>query len=285
MNVLIILLGIFLAVISTFMFNYSPILEKQALNTMDEVSLSRMGNSIKKMMRNRKWLIGFIIGYAGVIPYIIAVYFVGIVVVQPLTNFGFILLVIMAKKYLNENLDKLTKIVLILMIIMPFFIGLANISEPTNDILQPGTFIILLEFSGILLGSSVIFLFLSKKFSIFYTIVVGIIFTLSGVFIQSLTYLFNFANEHLLFFILLAIFSLIIDLSAVFIAQIGLQKIAASKFVPIQSTITTSLTVFAGLFIYGQIVGIWAFYIVALIITFLGTIVLGRYQIPEKKIN
>lgn len=282
MNFLIILIGILLSLISTLMFNYSPILEKQALNTMDEVTLSKMGNSIKKMMKNRLWLIGFIIGYAGAIPYVIAVYYVGIVVVQPLINFGFILLVFMAKKYLNENLDKITKIALILMIIMPVFIGMANISEPTNDILQLRTFLILLLFTGILLVFTISFYFLSKKYPIFYTVVTGINFTLSGVFIQSLTYLANYASEHMFFFILMIIVCSVFDLSAVFIAQIGLQKIAASKFVPIQSTITTALTIFAGLFIYGQIIGIWGFYIVALVISFLGTIVLGRYQLPDK---
>lgn len=285
MNYLIIILGIVLSLISTLMFNYSPILEKQALTTMDEVSFSKIGNSIKKMMGNKRWLFGFIIGYAGAIPYIIAVYYVGIVVVQPLANFGFILLVLMAKKYLDENLDKITKIVLILMIIMPFFIGMANISEPIYNIFQLRTLLILLLFTGILLGLSISFYFLSKKYHIFYTVVTGINFTLSGVLLQSLTYLVNFAGEHILLFILLVIICSVLDLSAVFVGQIGLQKIAASKFVPIQTTITTSLMVFAGLFIYGQIIGIWAFYIVALAISFLGSIVLGRYQIPDKKDN
>jgi len=69
---------------------------------------------------------------------------------------------------------------------------------------------------------------------------------------------------------------------AAIIMQIGLQKIAASKFNPIQQTLNTLLTISGGIVIFGQFVEKWYFYILGMICAILGTLVLGSYQMPEE---
>jgi uncharacterized membrane protein len=69
---------------------------------------------------------------------------------------------------------------------------------------------------------------------------------------------------------------------ASFIMQIGLQKVAASKFNPLQQTLNTLLTVMTGVFLFQQAVENWIFYAIGVVFAIIGTVILGQYQLPQK---
>ena len=94
------IIGILCSVVAGVCFNLAPIIQKEALIQMDEVTFSKMGQSLRTMITNKKWIFALFIALLGAIPYILAMGWVGISVVQPITNFGMIVLVIFSKKFL-----------------------------------------------------------------------------------------------------------------------------------------------------------------------------------------
>jgi len=291
--------GIGLVLIATTMFNLSPIVQKEALDKMSEVSVGKLGSSLKMMFTNKKWVIGMLLGVIGGIPYFFAMMLVGAAVVQPLIAFGYIVLVIAAKKRLNENLNLSAKLAILLMIIMPIFIAFGNVSNAQTDFTDPTAQISLLLFvigCLIVVGICII---ISKKKTIALAPVAGILFSLGAISLQGILSVIASAGYDLipdvwlilknlfidpdllaLFFMILG--SIIFNSVAGFVIVIGLQKNAAAKFTPINQTINNMLTIVAGLTVFGQIVGEWTFYSIALILAIIGTIILSKYQLPPK---
>ena len=137
------------------------------------------------MLSNKKWLAGMIVGTIGGIPYAVAISLAGITVVQPLINFGFLVLVYAAHKYLHEPIDKKTITSIIILIIMPLFIALGNVSQPTADINQAGNQLWL----AIFVIFSIVLVFIltgfSRKYPIVWTAITGILFALGATFLAS----------------------------------------------------------------------------------------------------
>ena len=74
-----------------------------------------------------------------------------------------------------------------LMIAMPFFIGLADVSNIQEDLSNITTRNIVLLFTGIMLLIVVFCFIISKKYPIFLTIVVGTFFALGAYYMQAYT--------------------------------------------------------------------------------------------------
>jgi drug/metabolite transporter (DMT)-like permease len=74
---------------------------------------------------------------------------------------------------------------------------------------------------------------------------------------------------------------------ATYVDMIGLQKIDASKFGPINQTINNMVAILGGIIVFGQIIGSIPFYIIGVIMAIFGSVILGRYQIttPPKVIE
>jgi multidrug transporter EmrE-like cation transporter len=77
---------------------------------------------------------------------------------------------------------------------------------------------------------------------------------------------------------LMGVFSFVFYTISSYFYQIALQKIPASKCVPIIQTFDNFFTITVGILIFGQLIGNWFFYIIALVISVLGAFVLGKYQ-------
>ncbi len=289
-------LGIFFAILAAVCFNLTPILQKEALDQMHEVSFSNVRKSLKKMFTNKKWLIGGIIGISGGIPFILAMNLVGISVVQPVMNFGIIALVLVSEKKLGEKLNNRAKFSILLMILMPFLIGMANVSNVHTDITQANTRNNMFIFTGIIIGFILLFLILHKKNPIFLTAVVGLFFALGAYYMQAymsmisssgydfiqdfdIIILNTFKDINIIianiYFILLIIFNGL----AAYVLQIGLQKITVTKFNPIQQAINNIVSILSGLIIFGQIVSNWYFYLIGITFGVISIFMLGNYQI------
>jgi len=289
--------GIIFAIIAAICFNLAPVFQKEALNQMDfEVKFSNFFRSLLAMFTNKKWISGFLIGLLGGIPYIIAMDWAGLSVVQPVGNFGLIVLVIFGQKRLNEKLDTRGKIAIGLIIILPIFIGVSDVSNAQSDISDPSTMLIVLIFTGIILLIALGCFLLSKRNPIFLAGVVGIFFALGAYYMQAYTSMLAFSGYNIItdigtimlnafidpnliiantFFMVLLIFNGL----AGFTLQMGLQKVSASRFNPIQQTLNYFIAIIGGIIIFNQIVGNWVFYSCGLICGLIGSVILGRYQI------
>ena len=299
------IVAVFFTLLATVMFNLTPILQKDAINKMNEFKLSNVWSSLKAMFSDKKWVIGMLLGIGGGIPYIIALDLVGITVVQPIINVGFLILVYAAYKYLHEKITPLTIFAIILMILMPISIALGNVSEPTRDITTSAVQLYLLLFTLIMMIIVGVLLIMTKKFPIFWTAITGILFSLGAIYSQAALSFIYFANYNLLgnfdaiianlfinpylrLMLIVGIISLAFNMIASYVEQMGLQRIPASKFTPVNQTVDNLIAIIAGLIIFGQILGSVPFYFIGVIMALSGSIILGKYQIsqkPEDKIS
>lgn len=275
--VIVYIFGIFLALLSTSLFNIVPVLQKEIL---DKIKGEKMSDQIKKILCDKKWIFGSILGIIGGIPYIIALQIAGIMVVQPLLNFGFIVLVIAAKKRLNEKPTTKSKIAIGLMIIMPLFIVLGQVSEPILFV-SPSNFYVLIAIVCVL---SIISVIVAIKIPIFWSVCCGLLYSLGALSGQAVFLTLNFTlplNDLIDIALdnsIWIIFSLLFNFIAMIVTQVGLQKNEASRFNPIQQTINNTTCIIGGAIIFLQIANSPVFYYFGFFIGVIGIFLLGNYQ-------
>jgi len=293
------IIGIIFAVLAGICFNLVPVMQKEALSKMKhEVSFSNMKYSLRTMFTDRKWVFGLIVGLFGVIPFIIAMSWVGISVVQPVMNFGMIILVIYGEKKLGEKLNKWAKLSIGFMIAMPFFIWLADLSNAQSDITQTSTRNKIFIVTGIILILIIGCSILAKKYPIYLTGVIGLFYALGAYYMQAYMSMIAFSGYDFIqdidliikqaftdpnivianiFFVALLIFNGL----AAYTLQIGLQKLPASKCNPIQQTINNSISILTGIFIFEQEINNLFFYIVGVALGLFSIFMLGSFQISH----
>jgi len=274
------ILGIILAMVSTILFNIAPILQKEVLDDMESIESGNMGNSYRIMFKNKKWVFGMSLGIIGSLPYFFAMQLAGVMVTQPLMNFGFVVLVIAAKKRLGETLPISAKFAIFLMIIMPIFIVLAQVNEP-QLFQSPDSLIYFTIISEILTISGIL---ISKKIPIVFTLGVGLNFALGALYLNAFTLSVDFSADLPILIdsalnnIIYGIFAGVFNSFAVLISQIGLQKNEASRYNPIQQTINNTASLFGGLIIFLQVAQEPVFYAIAFILGVIGMFILGKYE-------
>ena len=290
--------GIFFSILAATLFNLAPIIQKEALDKMHEISFSNMKKSLRVMFTNKTWLLGGIIGLSGSIPFILAMNLAGVSVVQPVMNFGMIILVIFGKKKLGEKLNKFATISIGLMVAMPFLVGLANVSNAQTDITETSTRNNMFIFTGIILFLILCCWISAKKYPIFLTGIVGLFFALGAYYMQAYMSMIAFSGYNFiqdLDSIILRAFTdtnimvanlyfgvlLIFNGLAAYTLQIGLQKVPASKFNPIQQTINNLVSIISGMLIFGQVVNNWFYYSIGMAFGFISIFILGQYQMPH----
>ena len=295
--------GILFSVLAGICFNLAPAMQKSALsNWKQDVSFSSMKYSIRTMFADKKWVLGLMVGAFGVIPFIIAMSLVGISVVQPVMAIGVIGLIIYSEKRLGEKLNKLAKSSIGLMIAMPFFIGLAHLSNAQSDITEPLTRNKMFIITGILLILILGFTILAKKYPIFYTGVIGLFYALSAYYMQAYMSMIAFSGYDFiqdldliiklaftdpniiianLFFIALIIFSIL----AGYTLQIGLQNLPASKCNPIQHTINNVVSILSGILIFQQDIGNIYFYGLGVGFGLFSIFMLGSYHLSQNNVQ
>jgi len=181
---------------------------------------------------------------------------------------------------------------------MPFFIGLADLSNAQSDITETSTRNIVFIVTGILLILILGCLILAKKYPIFLTGVIGLFYALGAYYMQAYMSMIAFSGYDFiqdfdliikraftdpniitanLFFVALIIFNGLAGYSL----QIGLQKLPASKCNPIQQTINNVFSVLSGILIFKQQISNIFFYVVGVALGLFSIFILGSYQISH----
>ncbi len=276
--------GVALALVATIFFNLAPLMMKSALTGMEEIKASNFWKSAKVMLTNKQWLGGMCVSIVGGIFYFLALNLAGLPVVQPLINFGLIILVIAAKRMLGEEVDIRAKVGIGLLIAMPLFMTLSEVTEPQN-ITNYGTLVL---FSVVCIVIIAGLGFISRKVPILWAITTGVALGISATYMQWFTTQFFISLEStknlIGSFFGAAFFPFILMMAGNIIAnfvfmQIGLQRNSASRFNPINGTLNTIVAIIGGLLLFGQSIGNPAFYIIGLGIGVSGILLLSRYQV------
>ncbi len=275
--------GVALALVATIFFNYAPLIMKSALGKMEEIKGSNLWKSIITMLTNKRWLVGMVVSLIGGLFYFLALDIAGITLVQPLLNFGFIVLVIAAKRMLGEEIDTRAKIAIGLLILMPIFMTLSAVTEPQDITNYTNVIIFSLVCVGLIAGFGII----SQKVHILWALTTGVSLGISALYMQWFTTAFfnGIKTTGELFpSLFAAILPLIITLGGNIIAnmvfmQIGLQKNAASRYNPINGTVNMIVSIIGGILLFGQVVGNWGFYSIGIGLGVAGIVLLSRYQV------
>jgi uncharacterized membrane protein len=277
-------IAVILALVSTILFNIAPILQKEAVDTMEKIEAKNFIKSIFIMFKNKKWLLGTILSVIGGIPYIIALNLGGITIVQPLINFGFIVMVIFANKRLGEKLDIWGKIGIALMIIMPLFIAFGQVTEPIMYTEPSRMYLYTLVVAILALACHGI----AKKIKIFWAPVCGLWFSLGALYTQALIKSLDFSGFDVLLESLFGAWISLIGVSVfnflgMFLGQIGLQKNVASQYNPINQTLNNISAFLGGIIIFSQIIQSPIMYLIGFILGILGVFALAKYNVDDKK--
>ena len=306
--------GITLSIIAAFCFNYSIILNKKGLlQGLPDINFDQGVKSVVKsfisFFKNRDWTIGFFLGVIGYLPYLISMNLVGIVVTQPVTSVGLVVLVYFAHKKLNEKIGYTEIASIALMIGGTILIAFAQVSDIFIEILNIALSLIL--FNLLLIGISICLYIVALKYkgkgieSVLIMIIGGMITAigsiLSGALILTLNSgvfftipllgifeiffgIFWFEVYHIWAFISwwgLIIFNII----GFTFVQAGLQRGKAVLVFPISNTINLIIPLVAGLFIFQQTFQNYILFFLGVISIMIATIILSRFQAKIEKIE
>lgn len=285
------LIGIAFALLAMSLFSLAPVLQKSALDRLPPLSFSNFWKSLVSLIKNRRWMLGFAVGCLGLIPYVAALRLVGVAVVQPLYGFGFIVLMTVSRFMLHEKLHPAARLAMALLILMPVFIALGDVSGVQYDITQTSTQMSLGIFVPSILLTGGVLIFFAKKHPIYWAVVSGALFGVGAVFAQmAISFLtldelrstnsFHalIRNEDLMFSLAAVLIAVPLNVFADYCMQVGLQQKTASRFMPMAQTINNAVAVAGGIVIFGQRVTHWHFYIAGIVMGIAGLFLLASFK-------
>ena len=273
-----VMLGIILAVVTSLLWNIAPVIQKEALEEMEEIDAKNPLKHTRQLFSKPRWVIGMLMALSGGITYMLATNLAGIVVIQPLMNVGLIVLAILSTRRLGEKIDLSAAVGIILMILTPVFIAFRAVTEP----------MMFTDFTGILLYSIVMLVGIgamaggTSRLAILWAPITSFLQALAAQFTQWFTLeLFGAADlvqgfiAALIPLILMGIFTAV---AAVYTISIGLQRNPAARFNAITGTVSMFAVILGGVMIFSQAITNLVFYGVGLVFAVVGVVLLSRYQ-------
>lgn len=283
-------IGIGFALLAMSLFSLAPVLQKSALNCLPPLSFSNFWPSVIRLLKNRRWMLGFAVGCLGLLPYAAALRLVGVAVVQPLYGFGFIVLLTVSRFMLHEKLHPAARAAVVLLVLMPVCIALGDVSGVQYDITRKSTQISLGIFITAVFAASGVLMFSAKKHPLCWAAVSGALFGAGAVFAQMAisfltldelrgteTFQALFRNEDLLFSLAAVLIAVPLNVFADYCMQVGLQQKTASRFMPAAQTVNNAVAVAGGIAVFGQRVMHWHFYLAGIAAGLAGLFLLARF--------
>ncbi|MFO8018169.1 MAG: hypothetical protein R6U96_06000 [Promethearchaeia archaeon] len=311
-----VIIGITLTILTSFCFNIAVVLQKKGLmQGLPEFKFEGIGDFIdifKEFFQNKSWITGFILSLLGWIPYMIAQSLIGVLIVSPIMSIGLIFLVLFAKRILDEDVKIKEGLAMGLLIISPILITLSNISEVKINLIEFITpFLIFLL---IITSISVFFYMYGESREdkslegLFLLLIASALFSLGAIFTNIFVQAFADASTDLslltFFEIFFGIFWFIFEGSYAHLwIFIGIYGVGLSNFVgllfqqnalqkgkavimwPIQNGITIIVPVIVGFYVFQQSVNNVPIFIVALILILVAVSFLSKFQAEVEKIE
>lgn len=302
MSALTILLAIFLAILAYSMVNIGMALEKKGAAELPHIEEQSFFQNVKNFLKNKFWLIGFILTNIQWVFFLIALEYGSLSLVTPMMGVGLVVLVIFSYFYLKEPISKLEIIGIVCIIIGVVILGATNPKEETFYTLDEMisklsslgsiTFFIV----STILASLLVIISIFRKFS-FADIAfgfsggiasgIGVIF--SKVFMSGIDFA-NFGGSFLvsvirwewwIFLLILAAFNAI----SMVLPLVGFQRGKAIIVTPIFAILGLITPVIGGIIIFSEWSALSAGYIIAkicaLVILVVGVTILSYYSVKQ----
>ena len=307
-----VILGIILVLIATPMFNLALVFQKMGLREGPEINFDKgfvgVLKTFKEIAKNKWWLLGAILGVIGWFPYIMSIGLVGFMVAEPINSMGIIIVVIAANRILGEKVTWYEFLAILVLAISPILIAFAGISEVAFDLYEmviPLTIFLIITFS-ITIGC---FVFSQKrkgtKFEGFFVMLTGSFFlAIGGIFTQVLAQAIVQANIQLTWYFGIEIFFgifwfdythlwvfigwwglVICNIASFAFYQSAFQKSKVAVVFPILDSIGLSIPIIAGILVFKQTFNNYFLFFLAIVLIFIGTSTLGRFQVDIKKMD
>lgn len=272
-------IGIFLAILTAAMFTIGAVAQKKAVQDLPDIKMSDI-STMTPMLKNRTWAIGTAVALLGGIPYILSQSFIGIGYTQLLLSIGLIFLAYSATKMLHEHLGWLEWTGISLILVGTVFLGLAQLSDVTVSLSDPGLLTSSLIFY-VIFGIVIAVGFILYKITEWgvaknMAIISGIFFGVGAFSSQIGTLGLEESNLIIAgvgFFLLIGGNTI-----ATVIVNIAFQKGKAVMVIPLQSSGNYLIPVFAGITIFGQQFNNLVFFILSVILIMVGVFFLSRIQ-------
>ncbi|TKJ27687.1 MAG: hypothetical protein CEE42_01910 [Promethearchaeota archaeon Loki_b31] len=305
-------LGIILVLIATPMFNLGIVFQKMGLRQGPEITFDKgfvgILKAFREIAKNKWWLLGAILGVVAWFPYIMSIGLVGFMVAEPINSIGIIIVVIAANRILGETVTWYEFIAITVLTISPILIALAGISEVAIDLYEmviPLTIFFIITFS-ITIGC---FIYSQKKRGTklegFFVMLTGSFFlAIGGVFTNILAQAIGQANVQLTWYFGIEIFFgifwgdyphlwvfigwwglAICNLASFAFYQSAFQKSRMAVVFPIFDSIGLSIPIIAGTLVFKQTFNNYFLFFLAIILIFIGTSTLGRFQTEIETMN
>ena len=319
-EILNVIIGIILALITTLCFNLGIVFQKKGLTQGSKNGTEiRLEDGFKsviktfiKLFKNKSWALGAIIGIIGWIPYIISIGLVGIIVTEPVMATGFIFFVIAANRILHEKVGIIEYMAIGMLTLSPILIALAGISDIEIDLTGfiPSLSIFLVVTVSISIGS--ILIAKRKRNSPIEGLLImfggAILFALGGVSTNILAQALLQANETFHWYDILQLpfgifwffftasypylwvflgfwMMAVFNLASVPYYQGGFQKGKILIMYPILDSIALLLPIFAGLIVFQQTFKFYWLFFLAVVLIVIATFILSKYQVAIEKME
>jgi len=310
-DIITVITGIVLVLIALLCFNFAIILQKIGLKEGPEITFDKglkgILKSFKTIIKNKWWALGAVLGIVAWFPYIMSIGLVGVMVSLPINSMGIIIMVIAANRLLGEKIKWYEFLAIIIIAISPILIVLAGISNTAINLhLFVFPFII---FFAITFSITIICLILSIKkrgtnLEGFFILLTGsFLLALGNVFTNILAQAVIQANIQLTWYVWAEIFFgifwfdynhlwvfigwwglAICNISSFAFYQSAFQKSRVAVVFPVFNSIGITIPLIAGIFVFQQTFNNYFLFFLAILIIFIGTSALGRFQIVEQEL-
>ncbi len=270
-----------MALISTCVFNLIFLMQKHVVNEIPALEKGNLLGFYRRLFTNPIYITSYVIMICGGAVFVVALRLAGLAVVMPLMNFGLLVLVFGARRYLGEALSLPAIIAIGLLILMPGLIVIADVAGPqeTRELSR------LLQWVAGGLAVAIGFAALTKMHPIFWPVLIGVMNTIGALCLQGFSLGVDPAQptaqlaQNSLFLAGTIVFSLG---GQTFLNPIGLQRLNATTFGPIQMTVNNLTTILVGVFLYRQTVGNVPVYLLGLGFGLVAIVCLSKYQAGAK---
>ena len=281
-------LGIIIALLGAFINNFGVVLQKRQVNIkappdQEEKTVLDIGQFFKDPI----WVLGILMQTIIYLPFLlISMELIKITLALPLSNAGFIFLVLGLILVVNEKLrGKLEYVGVIILIIGVITIALGDVTGPvTIDIFlgAMGNFWILF---GVILILSVLSLLLLLKFKdtkrlIFYGLLIGNIYALVGISLQWLTMgLTEMSHPMGIPLLITGIVGAVIGtIFGILATQEAYKRGQAIYIVPFVQITINIFPILAGILVFGQLINQPVFFWAGVISIIVGASLLSRFE-------
>ncbi len=273
--------SILFAIMGTSAINLGFLLQKSVAYLIT-FNLESPLESIKSVLKQKRWLLGFLLTVAGWFLFLIAYNGAPVSIIAPLNNVGILVLVGVATFWLKEKLTLFEWLG-----ISTIFLGILIISLNSMFLeIQIETFekanLVNLTLLCIFLMVIVLFFPYYSKWNvsgIFYSIASGISGGLAAIFTKILTIVLSNINELIIFALVFLFFQTLSFLTL----QASFQHERAMITVPLFNSFSTVIPILGGIFIFLETLNI--FQIAGILFILIGSSALFNFSTPNAKIE